>query len=136
MQDQIKVGCSIGNLKIIRQFVRSFFNRIEVSEIERDMIILAIDEVCSNAIIHGNANNSEKEIEINIQNHAHAFEIHIKDQGVYHNPLQHQETAISNLIDEQHKGGMGLMLVKRIMDSIHYTRDLNTNVFSMTKYIA
>ncbi len=135
LQDQIKVGCSVNNLKTVRQFLRSFLNHLGLSDIDRDMMILAVDEVCSNTMIHGNANNQDHTIEIKVKSDQKLFEIEVLDRGNKFNPESKSDNQIKDLIENQQKGGMGLMLVKRIMDQIQYDTSNGINSFKMVKFL-
>ena len=61
-----KVSCERDNLRLIREFVGVVLKSIALSEIEINQLILAVDEVCSNLIIHSQQCNPEKSIEIHI----------------------------------------------------------------------
>jgi serine/threonine-protein kinase RsbW len=54
MEDKLRVSCSIDNLKEIRSFVNKRLQELSVSELEINMIVLAVDEICANIIIHSN----------------------------------------------------------------------------------
>ncbi|MDR1301173.1 MAG: ATP-binding protein [Treponema sp.] len=42
------------------------------------------------------------------------------DQGKPYNPLKHQDPDITVPIEERHIGGLGILMTKRIMDSVEY----------------
>jgi hypothetical protein len=52
MSYQYNIGCSLSNLKGIREFVRNILKDQHVPEIEMSAIVLALDEMCSNLMIH------------------------------------------------------------------------------------
>ena len=52
MSYRYKIGCSLENLKGIRDFVRKSLKGHVVSEVELNEIVLALDEMCSNLMIH------------------------------------------------------------------------------------
>ncbi|MFT4738981.1 MAG: serine/threonine-protein kinase RsbW, partial [Paraglaciecola sp.] len=59
----------------------------------------------------------------------------IKDQGTGFDISQYQEPSISELISSKRKGGLGLMLVKRIMDQIEFSKEKNHNICRLIKTI-
>lgn len=87
------------------------------------MLVLAVDEICSNLIIHAHNCDANKAITITIIHKGHELIFEIQDQGSYFDFTQYVEPTLEELVDTRRRGGMGLMLVSRIMDRIHYFRD-------------
>jgi len=133
--NNIKVNCSTKNLKEIRTFVEASLKDLSVPAIDIGMIVLAIDEICANFIIHSNHCNEDQEIEILIKNENQGISIEILDQGEYFDISSYKEPELQELIKEKRKGGMGLLLVKRIMDSIEFKKENNQNVCKLFKKV-
>ena len=131
----IKVNCSTKNLKEIRTFVEASLKELSVPANEIGMIVLAIDEICANFIIHSNQCNEEQEIEILIKNENQGVSIEILDEGEYFDLSSYKEPDIQEIVKEKRKGGMGLILVKRIMDSIEFKKVNNHNVCRLFKKV-
>jgi len=131
----IKVNCSTKNLKEIRIFVEASLKELSVPANEIGMIVLAIDEICANFIIHSNHCNEEQEIEILIKNENQGISIEILDEGEYFDLSSYKEPEIQEIVKEKRKGGMGLILVKRIMDSIEFKKVNNHNVCKLFKKV-
>jgi len=52
MHYQYNIGCSLNNLKGIRDFIRESLKGHGVTDVTMNEIVLAIDEMCSNLMIH------------------------------------------------------------------------------------
>ena len=135
MSNNIKVNCSTKNLKEIRAFVEASLQELSVPSNDIGMIVLAIDEICANFIIHSNHCNEEQEIEILIKNENQGISIEILDQGEYFDLASYKEPEIEEIVREKRKGGMGLILVKRIMDSIEFKKENNQNICKLFKKV-
>ena len=61
-----KIGCSLENLKGIRDFVRKSLRTHVSSEVVMNEIILALDEMCSNLMIHAHHCNPDHFLELTI----------------------------------------------------------------------
>jgi len=133
--NNIKVNCSTKNLKEIRTFVEASLKELSVPANDIALIVLAIDEICANFIIHSNHCNEDQEIEILIKNENQGVSIEILDQGEYFDLASYKEPELQELVKEKRKGGMGLLLVKRIMDSIEFKKENNQNVCKLFKKI-
>ena len=58
----------------------------------------------------------------------------IKDHGAPFDPTQHTEVDVEAGLDERQTGGLGIHLVKAIMDTMHYERSADGyNVLTLTK---
>lgn len=131
-----KIGCSIENLKGVRDFVRASLRQHSVSDIEISEIVLAIDEMCSNLMIHAHHCNPDELFELHVQidqNEPVVFEI--IDDGTVFDINQFAEPTISNIIHEKRKGGLGIRLVKSIMDRIEYQNRSGRNVCRLVKTV-
>lgn len=136
MNYQYNIGCSLSNLKGIREFVRHSLKHEGVPEVEMSAIVLALDEMCSNLMIHAHHCNPDHLLEMHIEIPSKGkliFEI-IDDGSVFdindfHGP------DLDNLIHQKRKGGLGIRLVKAIMDNVEYLRRDDKNVCRLTKEI-
>lgn len=132
-----KVNCVRDNLRLIREFVTVVLRNLSLSEIEVNQLVLAVDEICSNLIIYSHNCNPEYFLEINIEDQGGEILFEIIDQDAnFFDISEYQEPKISNIIKERRKGGVGLMLVNRIMDSVEVSVENHQNIWRMTKKIA
>lgn len=133
MKYNCKINCCTSNLKIIRDFTFDVLNILGTDEHERKMIILAIDEVCSNAIIHSNKNNPEDYLEINIEDDGSGIYIDILNKGEPYDFSNYFEPDVEQLVHQRKKGGVGLFLAKRIMDKIEFSNEETLNKWRLFK---
>ncbi|TAF63056.1 MAG: ATP-binding protein [Cytophagales bacterium] len=131
-----KASCTRDNLKLIRQFVQAVLHdfKFQFSEIEINQLILAVDEVCSNLIIYSHQCNPAESIEVRIHdlNEKVLFEIIDRSTDQF-NIKDYQEPDLQNIISERRKGGLGLMLVNRIMDSVEVIYSNKENTWQLSK---
>lgn len=135
MQFDYQVPCSTQRLKEVRNFVNQVLHEYEFSEVDISRMVLAVDEVCSNLIIHSNNCNPEELIELQIKVDEEGITFEIKDQGKAFRPDSYEEPTLNEVIQKKKKGGIGLMLVKRIMDEIEFHSESSHNVCRLYKRI-
>jgi len=136
MNYKYKVGCSIENLKNVRDFIRGSLKHYAISDLEISEIVLALDEMCSNLIIHAHHCNPDDLFELNIlveKDQPLVFEL--IDDGTVFDINQFNTPAIDSIIHAKRKGGLGIRLVKSIMDKIEYQKEDNRNVCRLTKTV-
>jgi serine/threonine-protein kinase RsbW len=134
MSYQYNIGCSLSNLKGIREFIRNSLKGQDIPEIDMAAIILALDEMCSNLMIHAHHCNPDHLLELHIdipEKGKLIFEI--VDDGNVFNINQFHSDNINDLVQDKRKGGLGIRLVKSIMDNIEYFNREGKNVCRLTK---
>ncbi|MEX2593515.1 MAG: ATP-binding protein [Anditalea sp.] len=133
MRDELTLYCEKSKLSELRLFLTDVLINTKLSEINKNQIILAVEEVCANLIIHSHACNPNDSIMLDVTQDKHQIIFEIKDSGKAFNLLEYQEPQLSDVIKEKRKGGLGIILVKKIMDSIEFESVGNQNICRLTK---
>jgi serine/threonine-protein kinase RsbW len=120
-------------LKKVREFVSNTLQTMNVSEIEANMMVLAVDEICANRILYAPNRTNPKDIILEIIKESGKITFKISDTGDLYDINLHNSLTIDQLIEDKKKGGIGLMLVKKIMDSIEISRSEPYTVFLLRK---
>ncbi len=94
---------------------------------------LALDEVVSNVIRHGYLDQDEHEIFVKLAVDGDQLTVEVEDDAVHFDPLLRSDPDISTPIDERPEGGLGIFMVRQIMDSLDYWRDGTRNYLIMKK---
>ncbi len=137
MSYQYNISCSLENLKGMRDFIRKSLRGHVASDVQLNEIILALDEMCSNLMIHAHQCNPDHHLEMSIdvpQQGKVVFEI--VDDGEMFDINRFHEPELGNLIHEKRKGGLGIRLVKSIMDEVQYTTRGGRNVCRLSKKVS
>lgn len=131
------VGCSKINLKKIRDFVFLTLENLNVDAIQANLIAVAVDEVCANRIIHSHQCNDRHMIQIRITNEPRGLlTIEIADSGQTFDIEAYQIPNMEDIVRDRKSGGMGLILVKKIMDHIQVDTIGHLNVCRLYKQLA
>ena len=137
MKYSLKASCSKDQLKEIRAFVNQSLHNHGLSDLDISTLVLAIDEVCANLMIHSHNCNPEHYLEVVIKvkrNEGVIF--NIIDQGIGFDINAYNEPTIDELVTKRRKGGVGLILVKKIMDDIQFSKVNNKNTCKLVKKVA
>lgn len=94
-------------------------------------INLACDEVIMNAIMHGYDDAQEHQILVDLALDGESLALTIVDDGRAFNPLEAPPVDFDTDPLERPVGGLGLHLVRSVMDSIDYRREGGRNVLEM-----
>jgi len=106
---------------------------IDVGAIQRFSIVL--DELLNNTISYGFEDGEKAEIQIRMVWTPPEFEITIEDEGKHFDPIGSGPPNTSADIDERDIGGLGIHIIKNIMDEFHYRRLGVRNIISVRKRI-
>ena len=136
MEYKFKVPCSKSKLGEIREFLQRVLSENSIPEVTVNTLILAVDEVCANLIIHSHNCNPDDHLELKVRvNGKSEITFDIIDHGVGFNIGDYKEPSISDIVKQKRKGGIGLMLVRRIMDEIELIKGKKKNVYRLHKKI-
>jgi serine/threonine-protein kinase RsbW len=136
MNYKYKVGCSIENLKGVRDFIRGTLKTYGVQEIQISEMVLALDEMCSNIMIHAHQCNPDDLFELIIEiKKGSPVVFEIIDDGTAFDINQFNEPELGNLVHEKRKGGLGIRLVKSIMDKVEYSQNNGKNICRLIKKV-
>ena len=136
MEYKFKVPCSKSKLGEIREFLHQVLSENSIPEVTVNTLILAVDEVCANLIIHSHNCNPDEYIELKVKVDANSeVTFDIIDHGDGFNIVDYKEPLISDIVKQKRKGGIGLMLVRRIMDDIELIQGNKKNVYRLHKKI-
>ena len=93
---------------------------------------VALDEVLSNIVSHGTAGRPDPVIEVTFALVDGSLEITVVDDGPEWNPLTLPPPDTAAPLDARRPGGLGVHLVRNLMDRVTYTRqdDRNRLVFA------
>ncbi len=133
---KIRFPSSTDNLTVVRDFVTRLADKAGCSPDCCDQIALAVDEACTNVIKHAHHQNARKMIDLSVTYNRKQFTIVITDKGAGFNPDSMPRPDLDKYIHEAKRGGLGLHLMKSLMDKIEY--DLNPgkkNQLTMIKYL-
>ncbi len=133
MRDELKIYCEKSKLSELRHFLSDILLDTKLSEINKNQIILAVEEVCANLIIHSHACNPNDSIQLDVTKDHSKITFEIRDSGKAFNILDYKVPQLVDVIKEKRKGGLGIILVRKIMDSIEFESTANQNICRLTK---
>lgn len=96
-------------------------------------LLIVIDEIVSNIVFYGEAEHGVFTISADIKDGT--LTLVFKDNGVKFNPLTQEEPDIKLPAKERDVGGLGILIVKKIADSLEYEYRENCNILTFKKAI-
>jgi anti-sigma regulatory factor (Ser/Thr protein kinase) len=96
---------------------------------------VTLDEVVSNTINYGFADAGDHVIEVRFALAGGRVRVEVIDDGIAFDPLQKDDPDVELDLDDREVGGLGIFLVKNLMDSVNYVRDGDCNYLIMDKAV-
>jgi len=95
-------------------------------------VLIALDEVISNALDHGGETRAPI-VEVAIDIHAGTISVAISDDGKAFDPLAAPPPDTSLSVEDRAIGGLGIHLVRELMDDVSYSRETGRNRLRFSK---
>ncbi len=143
LQDKDKHSSELASVKIpnkISQMPRviehfeafAIGNDVSLAAIQKFNIVL--DELLNNIISYAFKDGGEHYILVKFQLKYLRLIITIEDDGTPFNPFRNESPDIELSITERNLGGLGVHIVKNLVDEYHYIRQSNRNIINLIKY--
>lgn len=133
MENKIQIACRTTALSELRNFLNQTLLPSKLNENELNQVTLAVEEVCANLIIHSHQCNEKDHILLAVRQESDRLTFEITDKGKAFNLLDYEVPDLKKVISEKRKGGLGIILVKKIMDEIEFESDHGTNTCRLIK---
>lgn len=130
---RLQITCQTTALAELRAFLDKVLEPLHLSQQDHHQLKLAVEEVCANLIIHSHQCNEHDIIKLTVKNTKGQLTFEIQDQGEAFNMLDYKAPDLKNVIAQKRKGGLGIILVKKIMDEIQFESKSGTNTCRLIK---
>jgi sigma-B regulation protein RsbU (phosphoserine phosphatase) len=95
------------------------------------LLHVILDEICSNIVKHSGASGFEMDVEMLAE--PVGVKLTFVDDGVPYDPLSHEDPDTALPAEERPIGGLGIMMVKKMANSISYERKHDRNFLTVVK---
>ncbi|MDQ6622602.1 MAG: ATP-binding protein [Verrucomicrobiota bacterium] len=113
---KVEFSSHTGNLALMRKFVRRFLDGYPFSEKERTLMVLGVDEACTNIIRHAYHLRDDQPIALSLEERSDCVCMRLRDYGRQGSPDKMQGRAP----DIIRPGGLGLHLIRNAFDKVDY----------------
>ena len=116
MKKKIEFSSHTGNLALLRNCVRRFLEAIPLSERQRTLMVLGVDEACTNIIRHAYHLRDDQLISLSLEKKSDCVCLRLRDYGKHAPP----DSLKSRRVDLIKPGGLGLHLIRNAFDRVDY----------------
>ena len=131
---EISVASVPDNIPVVEAFVEEKLKERVPSEDDRDSIAIALTEVVSNAIYHGNKQDPQKKVSVRGWIEAGKVRLEVQDEGEGFDP-----NSLGNPLDPENlmkDSGRGIFILKALMDEVHFDFSRGGTVVTLVKLLS
>jgi len=131
---EISVASVPDSIPVVEAFVEEKLKERVPSEDDRDSIAIALTEVVSNAIYHGNKQDPQKKVSVRGWIEAGKVRLEVQDEGEGFDP-----NSLGNPLDPENlmkDSGRGIFILKALMDEVHFDFSRGGTVVTLVKLLS
>ncbi|GJQ32876.1 MAG: hypothetical protein HBSAPP04_17150 [Ignavibacteriaceae bacterium] len=108
---------------------------LEAGFLQKDVydILIALDEILSNIVYYAYPNGKEGIIDIRIEMEGDDLTVSFIDEGIAFDPLAKADPDLAVPVEDREIGGLGIFIVKKLMNRVVYTREAGKNILVISK---
>jgi serine/threonine-protein kinase RsbW len=123
-------------LPVLAQFLHEFWSAADLPPAQSLPFEIALEEVFMNVVMHGTQPGSPCRVDICLELAEDHLTLAVEDEGMPFDPLTLATPDTGAKLEERRVGGLGVYLVRQLMDVVSYTRIGVRNQLRMTKQLA
>ncbi|MGD9556268.1 MAG: ATP-binding protein [Mangrovibacterium sp.] len=94
---------------------------------------LALEEALSNVIFYAYEKGTENQISLEFSLKGKDMTVVISDEGKPYDPTQKEDPDLNLPVEDRPIGGLGIFLIRQIMDEVKYSREDRKNKLTLVK---
>jgi anti-sigma regulatory factor (Ser/Thr protein kinase) len=119
------------------EFAGEFARNNSLPDEERSRLLIILDELFTNVVKYGYEGRPiEGHIEVNLSLDSGRLLIEFVDDGVPFDPLQSTPPDLDQPVEERPLGGVGLAIVRALVEEAGYRRDGDRNRLTLGRKVA
>ena len=134
-ENRITIDNDVKQISRLEGFVNGIASRHGLSATDASAINLALEEAVTNVVLYAYPKGQRGRIDLDSTFVDGHLEFALSDSGVEFDPTKAPDINVDASVEERPIGGLGIHLVRTIMDSVRYERKGGKNILRMTKNI-
>ena len=132
---QLVLGNRVEEIPCLAEFVETICESAGVSHSLMMNLDLALEEAVTNVMLYAYPEGTTGQVEVECMSEDGLLTFQIRDAGAPFDPTQQADADVTLGVQERPIGGLGIFLVRQIMDEVRYERKNDKNVLTLVKRI-
>jgi len=134
-EEHLQLDADMGELQRLTAWLDGFCERHKIPQEAHYHLNIVAEELVLNAIKHGRCSPSQGAIQINLRLSGQELDITMTDTGIPFNPLDAPPPDLTGSLADRPIGGLGIHLVRSLVNSVEYKREGGENQLRLRKYL-
>lgn len=131
---QLIIPAKRSEFTVLQEWILSIATQLDVPERLKKQLLICCDEIFTNIASYAYSDdNGSVTIGVELITSPKSLRIIFSDSGIAFNPLEISEPDTNSALSERKIGGLGMFMVKKMMDSVEYSRQDGKNILTLTK---
>ena len=135
MGEGITLKNDVKEVEELGSFVKQVAESLSLDKSLTGRLRLAVEETVVNVMEYAYPQGTTGDVNIRVTSNGRRLKFIISDSGIPFNPTEVTAADTTLSAEERPIGGLGILLVRELMDSINYERINGQNVLTLTKSI-
>ena len=132
---ELLIEAKVENLPAVNEFVASLLEPFNCPVKVQLQLDLVVEEIFVNIAHYAYGGQvGQAVVQGKVLSEPAGLELVFIDQGQPYDPLSREEPDIDQCVEERAVGGLGIYLVKKNMDEVHYDYQQGKNILTLRKY--
>ena len=131
---ELTVEAQVENLDKVNDFINNSIAELDCSKKAVMQLGVIVEEIFVNIASYAYPDKAGfATVQVEVKNNPPAVTLTFVDGGVKYNPLANEDPDLELSVEERDIGGLGIYLVKNMVEEISYNYKDNKNILSLTK---
>jgi serine/threonine-protein kinase RsbW len=133
----MRTTATVAHLPALVAFLQQAWQDAALPEAAAFPFELALDEVFMNVVMHGTTpDGPPREVSLSLRHEGAKVTMIMEDDGPAFDPLSLATPDIDAPIEEREIGGLGVFLIRELMDDVSYAHTGTHNQLTMSKVVS
>lgn len=133
LREEITLTNDISEVSRLSEFVKDFLGRLDLDRKVAAGLRLALEETVVNVISYAYPEGGKGEVCIYAESDRKEIRFTVVDWGIAFDPTAVLDPDTTQEVESRPVGGLGILLTRKLVDSVSYCRKHGNNVLSLTK---
>ena len=124
----------LDQLSAIADFITEAARQLHMGERDIFAVQMAVDEAVTNIITHGYPGQPDGSLDISCRKKGDDLIVEIRDRGSPFDPDEVPEPDLHTPLEDRREGGLGIFLMRRMMDRVEFAHLDGENVLTMARH--
>lgn len=128
---ELVIGNRLEELRRASAWLDRFAETLDLPAELRYRLDVGLTEAVTNVVAYAYQDSAEHEIRIRLQADGCGVTLEVEDDGIAFDPLQADRPPLPGGLAEAPIGGLGIHLIRSMLDECHYSREAGRNRLTM-----